>query len=472
MIAHTKKSPTWLHIGAGNIFRIFVAGAQQDLLESGRASTGIIVYEPYDEEIIPRSFAPYENLTLGVTLHADGKIEKRVIASVADAFCDDLPRLKKIIAAPSLQIISLTITEKGYAADSDCIAQLVEGLFARFENSAPPLSIVSLDNFAENGAVLEKIIFDATRKFAQKFFSHTYEKNFSQEFFSYVKKIKFPWTMIDKITPRPSDEVAKILARDGFADTEIFRTKKNTFVAPFVNAEAAQYLVIEDDFANGRPPLEYAGVFFADRETVSRVDKMKVCACLNPLHTILAIAGMLLGYATISECMKDARLEKLLRRAANEALPAVAHPKIIDPHEFLDEVLTRRFPNPYIPDTPARIAADTSQKIPIRFGGTIKFRADELEAVPFFVALWLRYRMGIDDNGAKLELSPDPKLPDAFKILHGKNLGDTVNLKPMLSDEKTFGINLYDSSLAKKIEKIFFALSKKIGAVSEELTLF
>ena len=86
MRERTKKTPTWLHIGAGNIFRVFVAAAQQDLLEAGLTDTGIIVYEGFDEEIIPKAFAPYDNLTVAVTLHADGKIETREIASIADAF--------------------------------------------------------------------------------------------------------------------------------------------------------------------------------------------------------------------------------------------------------------------------------------------------------------------------------------------------------------------------------------------------
>jgi fructuronate reductase len=111
MRKETAATPTWLHMGAGNIFRIFVAGAYQELLEKELVSTGIIAYEAYDEEIISKSFKPYDNLTLGVTLHADGSIDKEVIASIADAFSCDLARVNTIIAAPSLQLVSLTITE-------------------------------------------------------------------------------------------------------------------------------------------------------------------------------------------------------------------------------------------------------------------------------------------------------------------------------------------------------------------------
>jgi fructuronate reductase len=268
-----------------------------------------------------------------------------------------------------------------------------------------------------------------------------------------------------------------MLGKTGFDDVEISETDKHTFVAAFVNAEAAKYLIIEDDFPNGRPPLEKAGVYLTDRETVRKMDQMKVCACLNPLHTILAVSGMLLGYPTISACMKDKNLVKLLRKAASEALPVVPHPGIIDPKDFLNEVLTERFPNPFIPDAPARIASDTSQKVPIRFGITLKERKEqglplaELEAIPLFVALFLRYRMGIDDKGAKMELSPDPRLPVAFNLLYGVALGDAakIDLRPMLSDAATFGVDLYAVGLGAKIEALFADISAGTGAVAAKL---
>ena len=80
-------------------------------------------------------------------------------------------------------------------------------------------------------------------------------------------------------------------------------TSRGTFIAPFVNAEIPQYLVIEDIFPEGRPPLEEAGVYMTDRDTVNKVEKMKVTTCLNPLHTALAVFGCLLGDKKISDEM-------------------------------------------------------------------------------------------------------------------------------------------------------------------------
>ncbi len=66
--------------------------------------------------------------------------------------------------------------------------------------------------------------------------------------------------MIDKITPRPDASVEKILNDDGIEGLDPIITSKNTYVAPFVNAEECEYLVIEDAFPNGRPELEKGGV--------------------------------------------------------------------------------------------------------------------------------------------------------------------------------------------------------------------
>ena len=120
--------------------------------------------------------------------------------------------------------------------------------------------------------------------------------------------------MIDKITPRPDASVEEILNKDGINGLDPVITSRNTYVAPFVNAEECEYLVIEDAFPNGRPELEKGGLMFTARETVDKVEKMKVCTCLNPLHTTLAVYGCLLGYVKNSEEMKDAQLKKLVDR--------------------------------------------------------------------------------------------------------------------------------------------------------------
>ena len=89
MKVKTKETPQWIHFGAGNIFRAFPAALQQNLLNKGIEKTGIIVAEGYDYEIIRRAYRPQDDLSLLVTLKANGTIEKTVIGSLAESLTVD-----------------------------------------------------------------------------------------------------------------------------------------------------------------------------------------------------------------------------------------------------------------------------------------------------------------------------------------------------------------------------------------------
>ena len=207
---------------------------------------------------------------------------------------------------------------------------------------------------------------------------------------------------------------------------------------------------------------------------------MKVCTCLNPLHTCLAVYGCILGYTSIAEEMKDEELCAFITRMSREeGMPFVVDPGVIDPQQFLDEVLTARFPNPFMPDTPQRIATDTSQKLSIRFGETIKayiasadHEASELKLIPLVLAGWLRYLIGVDDEGNAFDISPDPLLPAMQEKLAGMELGgpvDAEQLRPILSDASIFAVDLYACGLADTVIGYFAELMAGKGAVRATL---
>lgn len=504
VIAVTKKSPEWLHLGAGNIFRAFIANLQEKLLNEDRTDKGIVVAEGFDYEIVSQIYRPKENLCVLVTLKSDGNIDKTVIGSVAESLLmdagqkEDWKRLEEIFQSPSLKMVSFTITEKGYnlkAADGSYFSDVTEDfekgpscpksyigkltalVYSRYKAGRNPLALVSMDNCSQNGAKL----YEAVHTFAEAWVKN---RLVGRDFLEYVEnpeQVSFPWTMIDKITPRPDDSVKEMLRECGFEDVEAQITSKNTYAAPFVNAEEAQYLVIEDCFPNGKLPLDKAGVIFTSRETVERMEKMKVCTCLNPLHTSLAVFGCLLGYTLISEEMKNPVLKTLVQRIGyQEGLPVVVDPKIVDPKAFLDEVIEKRIPNPFMPDTPQRIATDTSQKLGIRFGETIKayknregMDVSDLKLIPLVLAGWCRYLMGIDDRGDRFSPSPDPLLEEAGQCVSNISLGDTgdfhQNLKPLLSNAAIFGVDLYEVGLGERVEKYFAELVAGPGAVKATL---
>lgn len=493
---NTCRRPIWLHLGAGNLFRSLAAITQQKLLDEGVQDRGIIVAEGFDHEIVDVAYTPYDNLSVFVVLKADGSIEKTVIASVVEAVkMDDsgLIRLKDIFAADSLSLVTLTITEKGYNLRqgngeyySDVSTDLINGpdsaesymgrlaalCYHRFKSGAAPLALVSMDNCSHNGIRL----FEAVHCFAAGWVDNGLVES---GFLSYVEdksRLSFPWTMVDRITPGPDSEVAKLLGKDGVEGMHCIKTAKGTPAAAFVNAEETAYFVIEDAFPNGRPPLEKAGVIITGRETVDKVEKMKVCTCLNPLHTALAVFGCLLSYKRISDEMKDDSLRKLVHRIADEGLPVVIDPGVIVPADFINTVINVRLPNPFMPDTPQRIAADTSQKIPVRFGETIKayMKNDTLDtatllAIPLVLAGWLRYLLGIDDNGNAFDISPDPMLSQLKMQLKDINIGQNNDYKnvlsPLLSNAVIFGVDLNEAGLSGRVLEYFSAMTAGKGSV-------
>ncbi len=509
----TRKSPKWLHFGSGNIFRAFLCSAAQSLLDSGDMEEGIVAAESHGTEIITECYRPHDDLCVNVTLNYNGTTDKEVLASVGESLTTeyDFDRIAEIFCEPSLQMVSFTITEKGYAltdakgnefptvtadkasSPEDIIADMkrraagpdhsvtAHHLMAviasltilRGRKSGTPLALVSMDNCSHNGEKIEKAVIGIAQNWLKAGKIEESDMKYLTE------KVSYPWSMIDKITPRPDAKVEEELAKDGIEDIRPFVTPNGTYIAAFVNAERPQYLIVEDDFPNGRPALDKArGVIFTDRDTVNKTERMKVCTCLNPLHTALAIFGCLLGHTSIAAEMKDDELRTLIEKmSAKEGMPVVENPGIIDPVQFLNECLKERFPNPFMPDTPQRIATDTSQKLPIRYGENFKAHiakgdVKELVYMPLVIAGWLRYLLGIDDEGKDFEPSSDPMLATARELLGNVSFGRSASeseLEPILRNETFFGTDLVAAGLLSKITDYFNELNAGNGSVRSTL---
>ena len=487
----TAKEPTWVHFGGGNIFRAFPAAMLNDALNTGKYDRGVIVAETFDFEVIDKAYAPYDNLSLLVSLKGDGTVEKKVIASVTEALkadpqFADWQRLVDVFKAPSLQMISFTITEKGYGYNDADLARGMKPLFAmgkvaallygRFQTGQLPVTVQSMDNCSHNGDKVKAGVMAYAERWVQ-------DGLVPQAFLEYLKdetKVTFPWSMIDKITPRPHEKVKELLAKDGFEDNDYIETEKHTFTAPFVNAEETQYLVIEDHYTNGRPPLDLGGALYTTRETVDKVETMKVTTCLNPLHTAMSIYGCMLGYTLISAEMKDDDLRSYIQKIGYmEAMPVVVDPGVLNPYEFIGAVINKRLPNPFMPDAPQRIAMDTSQKLPIRFGETLKkyiargLDKQNLVLIPLVLAGYARYLKGLDDNCKPFEPSPDPMLAELQAIVAPLEIGradqDWSCLHQLYSRKDVFGLDLYEAGFGEQIEGMVKELFAGPGAIRTTL---
>lgn len=496
-----KKAPRWAHFGIGNIFRIFIGGIADGLLESGDLDTALTCVETFDYDVVDKIYHPFDNLGLSVILNNDGTKDCKVLGSFGEALKAQSSdpalwaRLKEIFSAPSLQLVSFTITEKGYAltnsagtyfpyvqADIDNGPDKVTGamgvvtamLLERYKNGKTPLALVSMDNCSKNGSLLRRSVITMAEEWQKKGYVE-------DGFLSYVSDettVSFPWTMIDKITPRPNPEIAADLSALGLENMEPIETSKRTYIAPFINGEDPQYLVIEDNFPNGRPALEKGkGVYLGSRDTVNKSERMKVTALLNPVHSAVGPFGVLLGEEYFANMINnDPKLMKLGKMVAyDESLPMAPDPEIINPKAFADELFQLRFVNEYLLDTNIRLCTDESQGLGVRFGETIKAytakygSAGQLIAIPLGIAGWLRYMMGIDDQGNPYTLAPDPLAGEMTEILKDIEIGkpETLKdqLKPVLSNETIFFTNLYENGVGNKIEELFREMIAGKGAV-------
>ena len=250
--------------------------------------TGLIVAEGFDYEIIEKMNRPHDDYSILVTLKANGTVEKTVVGSVMESLALDseddaqFSRLKEIFSADSLQMATFTITEKGYnlygsdgnfmpavAADmaagpqkpASYIGKVASLLYARFLAGEKPIAMVSMDNCSHNGDQL----YAAIHSFAEQWTKNNLVRDGFLRYIENPSLVSFPLTMIDKITPRPDPKVEQLLLKDEIDGLSPVITQKNTYVAPFVNAEECQYLIIEDLFPNGKLPLDEAGIIYTNR---------------------------------------------------------------------------------------------------------------------------------------------------------------------------------------------------------------
>ncbi len=317
--------------------------------------------------------------------HPDGHREARVIGSIVDyRYAPDDPESTiELLAAPATRIISMTITEGGYQvrSASSVFGLIVEALARRRDRGIGAPTVVSCDNIEHNGLVARRALIDHAelvhRDLADWIAEHA----------------RFPCSMVDRITPVTTPEIIAAAEHDfGVADEW-----------PVV-AESFTSWVLEDDFADGRPPLDEAGVLLVD--DVGPYESMKL-RLLNAGHQCLCYFAWLCGYRMVHDAARDELFaEFLLAYFDSEAIPTVPPVPGIDLREYSRELIAR-FANPGVRDTVARLCAYSSDRIPkwllpvvrdnLENGGPVRLAAAT-------VASWARYAEGVDERGQPIEV--------------------------------------------------------------------
>lgn len=434
----TKVTPGILHFGVGAFHRSHQALTIDRLLAAGEGfDWGIIGVGLLPNDFKMRdALIPQDCLYTLITKHADGKQDFQVIGSIIDyLFAPDSPAkvIEKLID-PAIRIVSLTITEGGYSFDrvtgefdpntpgvkddvqdssnpKSTFGFIYEGLKKRRELGIAPFTIQSCDNIQGNGDVAKKMIV-AFAKIKDPSFAEWIADN-----------VAFPNSMVDRITPVTAPEDVA-LAQKGIGVSDHWP----------VPCEPFFQWVLEDHFPLGRPPFEKALVQMVKDVMPYELMKLRL---LNASHQGLCYFGRLSNYVYVHEVMQDPLIEKLLRRYMDEeATPTLSPVPGVDLSAYKNELI-ERFSNPQVLDTVARLAAESSDRIPKWLIPVVReqLAADrQVKLCAAIVASWARYDEGIDELGNPINVV-DPLKEELMAIAKTQ----LENPKAFIENERLFG---------------------------------
>ncbi|WP_240670520.1 mannitol dehydrogenase family protein [Actinoplanes solisilvae] len=308
----------------------------------------------------------------------------------------DAAAWRTTVALPSVSVITLTMTEAAYAPSGVVADRLVSGLSARRLAGSGPVAVVSCDNLPGNGEVTARVVHELAARLDPAL----------DEWIT--ANVSFVATMVDRITPRttPSD-VREVAATGGWDD-----------LAPVVTEPFTEW-VLSGDFPAGRPAWEKGGARFVDDVVPHETRKLLL---LNGGHSLLAYAGSARGHGTVAAAVADPVCRAWLDEWWDEASRHVPLPAA--ELTAYRAALIERFANPRIRHTLAQIAADGSQKIPIRVVPVL--RAERAAGRPAtgaarVLAAWIDHLRGIGapvtDAGAAPYVAAAGSVHDVLALL-------------------------------------------------------
>jgi mannitol 2-dehydrogenase len=374
------------HIGAGHFHRAHQAMYIDRLLQQGLASewgicgVGVMPTDWTMRDVL----RDQDGLYTLILEKPDGSRDAHVIGSIIDyRYAPDEPESAvELLAAASTRIISLTITEGGYRdPDGPAFALITEALDRRRHRGIAAPTIVSCDNIENNGEIARRAVLAN---------AESRDPELAQWI---TETARFPSSMVDRITPATTLQMAAEMRRD-FGVNDRWPVVAEPFTA----------WVLEDDFADGRPPLERAGVLLVDDVAPYELMKLRL---LNAGHQCLAYFAHLCGFEFVHEAARDPLFaDFLLSYFESEAIPTLPPVPGIDLHDY-SRTLIERFTNPGVRDTISRLCAYSSDRIPkwllpvindnLASDGSVRLAAAT-------VASWARYAEGTNEWGEPFEV--------------------------------------------------------------------
>jgi mannitol 2-dehydrogenase len=397
-----------VHFGVGGFHRAHQAMYLDRLMNDGKAlDWGIcgVGVMPADGRM-KEAMDVQDGLYTLVLKAADGSRDARVVGSIVEyLFAPDDPEVViEKMAGGRTRIVSLTITEGGYnfhavtgefdASNPDVVHDLLPGvaprttfgliteaLARRRQRNLPPFTIMSCDNIQGNGDA-------AKRSFV------AFARLKDAELAAWMEReVRFPNSMVDRITPVTTDE-----------DRDEVRRRFDVDDRWPVVCEPFTQWVLEDRFNDGRPPLEDAGVQVVDDVEPYELMKLRL---LNASHQALCYFGYLAGYRLVHDVCRDPLfVDFLLGYMDEEATPTLEPVPGVDLQEYKHNLIAR-FSNAEVRDTVARLCAESSDRIPKWLLPVIRHNlatGGEIRRSVAVVASWARYAEGVDERGQPIEV--------------------------------------------------------------------
>ncbi len=401
--------PSIVHVGVGGFHRAHLATYVHELCEAGHTDwsiigAGVLEADATMAEVLEDQDYLYTLITRGpddTVVDVIGSITGFVLGA------QDSTPLIELIAAPSTQIISLTVTEGGYpiedltglynsespaAGPGTAFAIIAAGLDARRRSHGQPLTIVSCDNIISNGdAAHVSTVGEAA--------------GFGDELTDWIaESVSFPNSMVDRITPTTSQS-----DRDWLSEECQIADRWPVVTEPF------RQWVIEDDFAGERLPLDELDVIVTDDVEPYELMKLRL---LNAGHSCIAYLSALQDFTTVDIAMADPLIRQFLDAFLRiESAPVLADVPGIDIDAYIQS-LVERFSNPEIGDQINRLCLDGSAKFPKFLLPTIRAQVENsgpIELASLALAGWCEYLRGTTENGNAIEIASDPLLDAATK---------------------------------------------------------